>query len=269
MSKQRSFQVAGVDGCKAGWFVAVVSTTSETNTSDALSTLKLKNFLVAHTFTNVLSETTDCELVCVDIPIGLSDANRRKCDVAARKILGRPRASSIFPAPVRPSLSANDYHSANTIARKYSGRGLNKQSFFLLDKIRQVDDLMTPPLQRRVREIHPEVSFWALNGVKPMQHRKTRLTGRKERVKLLSPIFSDAEQIIAEARKPREVAPDDILDSLVAAWTAGQAIAGNIRTLPPNPELDSKGLKMEILCPVPSQRKLTPNCTGQRPVVQI
>ena len=83
-----------------------------------------------------------------------------------------------------------------------------------------------------------------------MQHKKRRLVGRKERMKLLVPIFSGLEQIVAETRKPKEVEPDDILDALVAAWTAGQTVIGKAGTLPQNPEFDSKGLRMEILCPV-------------------
>jgi len=42
---------------------------------------------------------------------------------------------------------------------------------------------------------------------------------------------------------------DDALDALVAAWTAGQTVIGKAGTLPQNPEFDSKGLRMEILCP--------------------
>ena len=42
---------------------------------------------------------------------------------------------------------------------------------------------------------------------------------------------------------------DDALDAIVAAWTAGQAVLGKARTLPENPSLDSKGLRMEIVYP--------------------
>jgi len=105
------------------------------------------------------------------------------------------------------------------------------------------------PKQDKVREIHPEISFWALNGKKPMQYNKRKPLGRKERMELLSGIFQNLERIIAKARKPKEVATDDILDALVAAWTAGQTVMGKAGTLPQSPELDRKGLKMEILCP--------------------
>jgi predicted RNase H-like nuclease len=247
----KSFQVAGVDGCKAGWFVAVVSVTEINDSRSKTCVYALQEFWVAHTFNEILPKTTHFELICVDIPIGLSDGNKpRECDLAARKILRGKRAGSVFPAPIRQCLQVKDYETASKISFERSGKKLNRQSFALLDKIRQVDDSMTPALQERVREIHPEISFWALNDKKAMQHKKRRLVGRKERMKLLAPMFSGLENIVAESRKPKEVEPDDILDALVAAWTAGQTVVGKVGTLPPNPEFDSKGLRMEILCPV-------------------
>jgi predicted RNase H-like nuclease len=250
MSAQQSFQVAGVDGCKAGWFVVVTSPAAKVaNPTNAPFILEVKHFFVAANFAEVLSKTTDCKLVCVDIPIGLSDGDKpRECDIAARQILGR-QASSIFPPPIRPCLSAKNYWAASKISLKYSGKKLNRQSFFLLDKIRQVDNVITPVLQRHIREIHPEISFWALNCFHPIQHRKRTLLGREERIKLLKPIFSNVQEIVAEARKPKKVAPDDILDALAAAWTASQIILQKAQTLPENPQLDSKDLKMEIVYP--------------------
>ena len=259
---KRSFQVAGVDGCRAGWFVVIASVVKPPVKLGAKYLapqfiggfpyiFKLRDSFVASSFAEVLSKTTDCKLVCVDIPIGLSDcAKPRECDVAARKILGRGRAGSVFAPPIRPCLSAGDYTEAIKISLEHSGKKLTPPSFNIMDKIRQVDDLMTPVLQNRVLEIHPEISFWALNHGQPMQHNKKILAGRSERMKLLSPIFCGLEKFVAEARQPKEVAPDDILDALAAAWTAGQAVIGKVETMPKNPELDSKGLRMEILYPV-------------------
>ena len=42
---------------------------------------------------------------------------------------------------------------------------------------------------------------------------------------------------------------DDILDALVAAWTASQIILQKAQTLPEDPQLDSKDLRMEIVYP--------------------
>ena len=249
MLTRRLFRVAGVDGCKAGWFVAITSVTTK-NETDPSCEFNLKNVFIASTFAEVLSKTSDCKLVCVDIPIGLSDGpERRACDLAARKALGGKRASSVFPAPVRPCLTTNEYKTANAICRKLTGKGLSKQSFALLEKIRQVDDLMTPELQRRVREIHPEISFWALNDKQPILQNKKTVPGQARRHKLLQEIFSGLDSILAQA-PARGYMMDDALDALVAAWTAGQTVLGKARTLPEKPELDGKGLRMEILCPV-------------------
>jgi len=138
--KKQSFQVAGVDGCRAGWFVVVASATRQ-------RVLQLNDFCVAKTFADVLSKTTGCDLVCVDIPIGLSDGVKpRECDVAARRILGRSRASSIFPPPIRPCLAAKEYETASQICFEHSGKKLSRQRFFIMGKIREADLAMTPQL---------------------------------------------------------------------------------------------------------------------------
>lgn len=251
MLNQREILVAGVDGCKGGWFVAVARAMVSTSGGDISTGLKFNDFFMIRTFADVLSKTSDCDLVCVDAPIGLSEAGQRRCDLAARKILGRPRASSVFPAPIRACFSAKDHKTASQISFERTGKKLNKQSFFIMDKIGQIDELMTPQLQCRVREIHPEISFWALNSKKPMQHSKKKLAGRKERIELLSAIFPDVEEIVIRAHNFKGTASDDILDALVAAWTASQALLGNSQTLPNKPDVDSNDLRMEILCPVP------------------
>ncbi|MCK4785140.1 MAG: DUF429 domain-containing protein [Desulfobacteraceae bacterium] len=249
MSTQQTFQVAGVDGCRAGWLVAIVLVTRQSSQRDTTCVFKFTSFFVAHIFKELLSKTSDCELVCVDIPIGLSDGKKpRECDLAARKLLRGPRASSVFPAPIRQCFWTKDYETASKICFEHSGKKLNRQSFTLLEKIRQVDDLMTPVLQERVREIHPEISFWALNAKKPIQQNKKTVPGQARRHKLLQEIFTDMDSILAQTPLHGYVM-DDALDALVAAWTAGQTVIGKAETLPQNPEFDSKGLRMKILCP--------------------
>jgi predicted RNase H-like nuclease len=242
MGKHKSFIVAGVDGCKGGWLVAIV------NVKARGCSYEPKQIFVAKDFSAVLSATGDCEVICVDIPIGLSNGfESRTCDIEARRILGWQRGSSVFEAPIRPCLAYYEqYRVANEVSRRLGGKGLSKQSFAILEKIRQVDRVMRPVLQKRIREIHPEVCFWALNHGHPMQYKKSRVVGREERMRVLSDIFPNVEAI----RKPEGTAADDVLDALVAAWTAVQVVQGKVRTLPERPETDSNGLRMEIVYPV-------------------
>jgi predicted RNase H-like nuclease len=248
MSKEQLFYVAGVDGCKAGWFVAAASVTMKDETETFYKS-NLENVFIAGTFTEVLSKTSDCELVCVDIPIGLSGDKPRECDIAARKLLKGQRASSVFPAPIRPCLSIMDYKAASKISFERTGKKLTKQTFALMKKIREVDDLMTPDIQNRVREIHPEILFWALNGQKPIELNKKSVAGQTQRHNLLQKIFTDMDSLLAQA-PISGYATDDALDAIIAAWTSGQAVIGKSKTLPERPPHDSKGLKMEMLYPV-------------------
>lgn len=244
----QAYKVAGVDGCKAGWLVASISATVE-ETGELRYPLAVEDIRISPHFADVLLRTYDCTLVCVDIPIGLSDGPEpRACDAAARKLLGR-RASSVFTPPVRACLSARSYCDAAAIHRKSAGKGLSKQSFYIMDKIRQVDELLTPAMQTRIREIHPEVTFCVLNGSRPLGHNKKTLAGRNERIALLTELFPAAVGMIETAVRAREVGADDILDALAAAWTAAQAALGQAATLPEQPERDGRGLRMEILAP--------------------
>jgi predicted RNase H-like nuclease len=94
--------VAGVDGTRDGWAVVIME-------ADRFSIRK------EAAFSNIFDGTTDFDIVAVDIPIGLLDAYEvgvRVCDRAARSFLGRPRGSSVFPAPVRPVLAATTWEDA-------------------------------------------------------------------------------------------------------------------------------------------------------------
>ena len=103
--------------------------------------------------------------------------------------------------------------------------------------------------QRIVREIHPEVCFWALAGRTPMKHNKRRPEGFGERMVVLKRLRSSAEQEIEEILsqfRRKDVARDDAVDAMVAALTAS-AEASALRTLPPEPPRDSVGLPMEMV----------------------
>ena len=75
---------------------------------------------------------------------------------------GHTGASSIFPAPPReiPAECADmeKARRASRRARRIMHKGLSAQTLAILPKIQEVDKLMNTRRQKRVFEVHPEVS---------------------------------------------------------------------------------------------------------------
>lgn len=226
--------IAGVDGCRAGWLCIVLN--RESGEASAR---------ISQDFASLLNGLEGTRVIAIDIPVGLKECGVRACDGAARKILGKPRSNSVFPAPVRAALRAESHHEASVLNRRACGKGLSIQSFGILPKIRQVDSVMTPELQRCVFEVHPEVSFWALNNNHAMKHSKHSGQGRKERINLLAPVYRNLESLLTGLNK-KGANIDDLLDAAVATWTAGR-IAGGSQERTCTLEVDTRGLRMEIL----------------------
>jgi predicted RNase H-like nuclease len=167
----------------------------------------------------------------------------RACDEAARKLLGQPRGSSVFPAPCRSALGAQTYAEASSINRQKTTRGLSQQAWGIAPKIKQADDAITSDCQRWAFEVHPEVCFWALAGERPMAHGKKTKAGVSERLDLLRPVFPDIEHFLQN--RPRNAEKDDLLDAAVAAWTALRICKDEARRVC-EAERDAKGLETTI-----------------------
>jgi predicted RNase H-like nuclease len=223
--------VAGVDGCRAGWVAFRVEVPSLATSVAVLGLPKLLS-----------SRPTDLLCLAIDIPIGLLDCSRA-CDKAARKLLGQPRGTSVFAAPCRAALSATTHTAASQINREKTGRGLSRQAFGIIPKIKQVDDAITPECQHWAFEVHPEVCFWALNEHCPMRHNKKTREGTAERLALLRRVFSQIERHVAN--KPSRVGSDDLLDAAAAAWTALRWHRNKAESVC-TPELDGVGLAVTI-----------------------
>lgn len=225
----------GADGCPAGWIVAEASDLRTTPV-----------FWVAATFAELAARAARRGAVtCIDVPIGLS-ADRRACDVAARKLLGPSRASSVFTPPCRAALAGPDRTAMRALNVRVTGRSLSEQTLGILPKIREVDAGMTPALQARVKEVHPELVFAAAG--RGLADGKRTARGRAARLALLPRSFARAAP--TRGRQPwpaSQVALDDYVDALAALVAAVRIARGEGRRLPAGPaERDERGLSMEI-----------------------
>ncbi|MEO0652035.1 MAG: DUF429 domain-containing protein [Planctomycetota bacterium] len=219
----------GVDGCRAGWVVAILG-------ADGALELALAPSVDAWL-------ERPFEGAALDMPIGLFSDGRarpRACDAEARRRLG-PRRASVFTPPTRDMLGAHEHP-------PLGARGLSIQAFHLLPKLAEVDAAIDPARQARVRETHPELAFARLGGA-PRPHTKKSAEGRADRRALLEGALPSADATLdgfLAATRRADVAIDDVHDAVVLALTARDAASGRAWRLPDDPPRDARGLHMEI-----------------------
>ena len=237
----RRYTAYGVDGCRAGWFYIAIGPCGQVR------------FGIVNRVECLVHQAADVDRILFDIPIGLpSDRLGRECDEEARRRLKSPRRSSVFPVPVRAVLDHTDnYDNANETCQQLARKGLSQQTFAILPKIKEVDGLLRTIAKARriVREVHPEVCFWALAECEPMEQSKKSELGQERRLEVLCrywTVVKDKYQEILKAYPRRELSRDDILDAAAAAVTA-LADESVLRTLPVEPPKDDCGLPMEMV----------------------
>ena len=227
--------IAGVDGCRGGWLVA---------RAGGWPCDRAPELLVGRTFNDVLTMTAACDIVMVDMPIGLPDgATPRRCDIEAQDMLGRAGRHSVFPAPPRSALTAATPTAFQALYRRACGKGAPVPLWGIVPKILEVDAAMSPGLQDRIREVHPELAWRRLAG-SILPSKKTG-AGLEARVRLLSSSIHGIDELLRSC--PRGARPDDVLDALVGLSVAADVAAGQTRrTGREEPPRDARGLRMEI-----------------------
>jgi predicted RNase H-like nuclease len=197
-------RVAGVDGTKGGW-VAIV-----------LENGRFAGDYLLRPVETAFDELSGAEIIAIDIPIGFGP---READRAARAFL-TGTASVVFPAPPRDVLEGP------------FGPGLrvSAQAHALGPRILHVTDLARR--DTRFREVHPEVSLRAMNGGRPLGHRKKSTAGALQRLELLR--GAGIELTALDEAGPAPL--DDVLDAGAAAWSAHRIATGSAKSLPHPPE---------------------------------
>lgn len=216
--------VLGVDGCPGAWVGALVQEGRITwHHGDFAAMLDL-----------------GADVVAVDIPIGLpTGAARRRADVEAKAVLGAQR-SSVFFVPPRVVLDAPTQAEATLLSRAAGSVGVSIQTFFILDKVAEVDELLRARRDAPVVEVHPEVSLRRFGGV-PLPPKRT-LPGRTARLALLRTWLPS---LALPAPLPGRSRPDDCLDAVACAWSGTRWLTGEAEVL--GDETDAEGLPMRIV----------------------
>lgn len=204
----------GVDACRGGWFATVLD-------NGQIDTRVHPNI------TELWDNHHDAERILIDIPIGLPNEGTRECAGEARALLGC-RGLSVFDVPPRKVFEAENYEDAKE--EKLLDKGLSQQAWGLREKILQVDALIDDnPETDSLLESHPELCFYALNDKNPIAYSKKTKRGEKKRLSVLNQYLDNPENEYKNAKSEylrKDVARDDILDSMVLAVAAREPLIG-------------------------------------------
>ncbi len=214
----------GVDGFRDGWVAAWIDDEGH------------QGFAHARELSRLLAMPHSRAMI--DMPVGLPATGHRTCDVEARKLMG----AVVFTGARRNLWAFPDQASANQYYWQHegAGMGISCQLWNIRDKIREVDDLMTPERQRTIGEAHPELIIWRLNDGVRLSPKKSA-AGRAQRIRILiKQGFGDIEKWLMQ-RRGTGIGRDDLIDACACAIAArdGRARLGG-------DERDPRGLRMEI-----------------------
>lgn len=174
----------------------------------------------------------------IDMPIGLKPSGYRICDLRARELVG----PAVFLGARRDLWTFPDMATANRHYWEHEGkgRGVSAQLWNIRDKIRDVDEIVTPARQATIGEAHPELIFWNLAG-RVRLAKKTSAEGREQRIALLAQRgFTRLPKWLTQ-RHSTGIGSDDLIDACacaVAARDSTKRVGGK--------EIDPRGLRMEI-----------------------
>ena len=230
--------LAGIDGCSFGWLCITKDLENDT----------LKS-MIFKSAAELFAQTPTPAVFAIDIPIGLTNSGPRQCDIQARRLLGARRGTSVFPAPIRPVMNVASRVEADKIHRSIDERGVNVFSWNLYPRIRDVDAELqkNSHLRDKVYEVHPELSFKALNNGVPIIVAKRNPEGESIRRSLIEKYFgSGAFGEIRKKHYVKDAANHDINDAFAVLWTAERIYCGKALSIPTKIEFDSVGLKMGI-----------------------
>ena len=218
-------EIFGIDGCRFGWVVAEEKTKGDLS----IQLIESLNYLES-----VISKKA---IAGIDIPLAIHEKGFRMADAEARGLL-KSRASTIFSAPAKETLLSDNYNDACAINESICGKKISKQSWFLFSKIKEARTIFCQAHKKiKLYEVHPELSFMAMNDMRVIELGKKTDEGFKMRHKLVKKLFSkfDFEQTRANFKRC-DVADDDILDAIAVLWSTQKIVANMASYVPKKPE---------------------------------
>jgi predicted RNase H-like nuclease len=157
------------------------------------------------------------------------------------------------------ALSPLSYEELNLQSKAHCGKGVSKQAFYLLPKIREAEALLRSPSSDGLDwlETHPELCFSSFNGAVPMEDNKKTEAGFRERKSVLARHIAARTidrllQSLMVSVPRAQCARDDMLDALVCGVVARLDATGRGCLPLGKQDFDEVGLPMRICYPIPT-----------------
>jgi len=192
-------RIAGIVGCKAGWYVI-----RETPLPGPW------HWFVAPTFEKAMQRLDSYDVVAVDVPLSVSEAQ-----------------------------AAPDPSDAN-IHNRYRCPA---------NKVREVHDYIrkNPGTPHFLYEVHPRLSFLELEGGVMLPHKEGRKLRFRDRLSYLCDVYPSKVLYEAFTEFSRsDVAKTDVLDAFAMLWSAKRIATSRAERVPSMPVYDSHGFDMAI-----------------------
>ena len=218
--------VIGIDGCRAGWL------TTKILDDQSLSFHLIKNLKDSYLKDPNLTH------VGIDMPLELSPTGKRPAEVEARFLL-KKRSCTIFSPPTINALECGSYLDACEINFRDCGNRISKQSWNLFPKIIEAHKFLENNSISKlgVFEVHPELSFMAMNDMNLVEASKKTDIGKEIRIELIQKFFPTFSfELVRNKYKKNQVLDDDILDSISVLWSTQRIVDNIAQFVPKDPE---------------------------------
>jgi len=133
-------------------------------------------------------------------------------------------------------LDQPNYEKASLVSKRLFGKSMSLQSWYLFPKIKDVQTMIHHE-DMQIYEIHPELSFRAMNNEQVILESKKTHEGFALRNALLSMHFKNfIFEDIRNQHARKDVMDNDILDALAVLWSAKRIQSNQASYLPQAPE---------------------------------
>jgi predicted RNase H-like nuclease len=174
----------------------------------------------------------------IDVPVGLPAHGYRRCDIEARALVG----SRVFLGARWGVWQFKCHQDANEHYWRLGDKGISRQPWCIRDKLKEVNEWMTPDRQLKLLESHPELVFRWLAG-RDLDSKKSA-SGREQRLNILQDYGLDEIGRWLTTRRGTRIGRDDLIDACACALAARDSKnrLPSIKEIPTDP----RGIRMEI-----------------------